>query len=335
MSSLGFDIGVRALLTAQTQLETIGHNLTNANTPGYSRQTTLVGTALPQTIRGLMQGGGVQAGAIRRAVDFVLQSQLARQSSSLGRLDTRIDTLTQIETLLGGTSGSGPSALMQKMFANINSLSATPDDSVLRTTTVQSAVSLTGRLNQLSGDMLELSRGVAQQLDDAVQNVNALAQKISVLNREIVSTEGSTSSANDLRDQRDQALSELAKYVGVRSVDDGHGAIRVLVDGRMLVSPVAVDKIKISHDSVDGAVTLKIGGADVDVSAGSVGGLLGMAQTHLPALSRKLDTLAASLIYEMNRVHSTGVGEDGPLQGLHGSNAPIDQNGDGNVSDEL
>jgi flagellar hook-associated protein FlgK len=335
MSSLGFDIGVRALLTAQTQLETIGHNLTNANTPGYSRQTTLVETAIPQTIRGLIQGGGVQTGAIQRAVDFVLQGQLARQSSSLGRLDSRIDTLTQIETLLGGTSDSGPSALLQKMFASINSLSATPDDSVLRTTTVQSAVTLTGRLNQLSGDMLDLSRGVAGQLDNAVQNVNTLAQKISVLNREIVNLEGSTSSANDLRDQRDQALSELAKYVGVKAVDNGHGAIRVLVDGRMLVSPVAVDKLQVHQDTVDGSVSLQIGGADVDISSGQVGGLLGMAQTHLPALSRKLDTLAASLIYEMNRVHSTGVGSDGPLQALHGSNAPSDENGDGNVTDEL
>jgi flagellar hook-associated protein FlgK len=335
MSSLGFDIGVRALLTAQTQLETIGHNLTNANTPGYSRQTTLIGTAIPQTIRGLIQGGGVQAGAIRRAVDFVLQGQLARQSSSLGRLDSRIDTLTQIETLLGGTSASGPSALLQKMFANINSLSATPDDGVLRTTTVQSAVSLTGRFNQLAGDMQDLSRGVTDQLDDAVQNVNVLAQKINVLNREIVNLEGSTSSANDLKDQREQAVSELAQYVGVRAVDDGHGAIRVLVDGRMLVSPVAVDRLQLHHDSVDGAVSLQLGGADVDISSGKVGGLLAMAQTHLPALSRKLDTLASALIFEMNRVHSTGVGADGPLQGLHGSNAARDQNGDGNVSDEL
>jgi flagellar hook-associated protein FlgK len=173
----------------------------------------------------------------------VLQGQLARQSSSLGRLDSRIDMLTQIETLLGGTSASGPSALLQKMFANINSLSATPDDGVLRTTTVQSAVSLTGRFNQLAGDMQDLSKGVTNQLDDAVQNVNTLAQKISVSTARS-STSKATSRLNDLKDQREQAASELA-YVGVRSVDDGHGAIRVLPTA-MLTSPVAADRLSIT-----------------------------------------------------------------------------------------
>lgn len=334
MSSLGFDIGLRALLSAQTQLETIGHNLANASTPGYSRQSTLISTAHSQLMHGLVQGGGVQTDAIQRAVDAVLHGRITSQTASLSRLDARIGILTQLETFLGGTSATGPASMLQKFSESLASLSASPSDSVLRTSTVQNAISLTGRLNQLSDDLHTLHGGLAKQVEVDVHAVNDLARQIDTLNREIVGTPGGAGAANDLRDQRDQALRELSKYVDVRSLEDSHGAARVLIGGRMLVSPTSYEQLRMKS-SAGGAFTLQIGGSDVEVGGGEIGGLMAMRDDGSSSLGSELDAFARNLIYQTNRAHSTGVSVDGPMQGLHGAYALIDQNLDGNVTDEL
>ncbi|MCY3001592.1 MAG: flagellar basal body protein, partial [Planctomycetota bacterium] len=89
MSSLGINIGLKSLLSAQAHLETIGHNLSNANTPGYSRQTLQVSSSSPLQIRGLVQGTGLDTTSITRTVDRILQGRITGQMASLGKLDAR------------------------------------------------------------------------------------------------------------------------------------------------------------------------------------------------------------------------------------------------------
>ena len=335
MSLLGFDIGVRALLTAQSRMETIGHNLANATTPGYSRQSVLVSASTPQTVGALLHGAGVQADAIQRAFDAVLNGRLSQQMSALGRLDAGGSTLMQIETLLGGTSETGPAKLLEKMFASFSALATAADDGVLRSSAVQSASAFAGRVNQLAGDVQSLKHTVASQLEIGARRVNELASRISVLNREIVNAEASSSAANDLRDQREQALRELSSHVDVRAIEDDRGGMRVLVGGRMLVSPSAAATMSVAHDTTDDSVSLRIGGEEVEVLGGQIGGLLSMSRSFLPKLAGDVDAFARNLIYEVNRAHSTGVALDGPFQALRASHALVDQDGDGNVDDEL
>src|SRR5687768_5991423 len=111
MSTLGVSIGLKSLLAAQASLETIGHNLANASTPGYSRQRVEISTSLPMQLRGLVQGTGLQADAISRAVDTLLHGHLTSQHSMLGRLDARLDVMSSVESFLGGASDSGTPVL--------------------------------------------------------------------------------------------------------------------------------------------------------------------------------------------------------------------------------
>ncbi|MEO6708633.1 MAG: flagellar basal body protein, partial [Planctomycetota bacterium] len=97
MSSLALNTGLKALLAAQSRLETIGHNVSNASTPGYSRQTLEVGTSGSMRIRGLIQGTGVEAQVVRRTVDHLLQTRLTNQGSVVARLEARVSGMGEAE----------------------------------------------------------------------------------------------------------------------------------------------------------------------------------------------------------------------------------------------
>ena len=335
MSNLGINIGLKSLLASQANLETIGHNLSNANTAGYSRQSLNVSSASPVRLRGLLQGTGVSADTITRTVDSILQGRISSQVSSLGRIGARMETISNVESFLGGTSESGMPALFKKMFQSFASLSTAPEDSVLRTGAVQSSVGVTTSLNQAAGNVQSLQRNVFLQMDATVEEVNALARRISDLNRQITSSEFGTSTANDLRDQRDQRIKELSQFVDVRSVEDARGAVRVLVGGRILVSPTSVEELKLGGDPASGNVTLSIDGQPIDSLGGRLGGLLALQTSYLPDVSGQLDAFARNLALEMNRVHSTGVPRSGPFSVLVSDNVLNDNSGDGSVTDEL
>ena len=93
MGSIGLNIGLKALLTSQSALDTIGHNISNANTPGYSRQNLQLSNAPSVRLRGLIQGNGVQADVVTRTVDELLNKRLLQQTSALERLGTRHQSL--------------------------------------------------------------------------------------------------------------------------------------------------------------------------------------------------------------------------------------------------
>lgn len=335
MSSLGLNIGLKALLTSQAQLETTGHNVSNASTPGYSRQTLRSSASAPMSLRGLIQGSGVQADVINRTVDMLLHTRITSQVSSLSRLDARIDTLSSLEGFLGGANDSGASALLRKMFQSFSSLSTAPEDSVLRTGAVQSSVSFAGQINALASRSVSLQRSTFVRLESNVQQVNVLATRIGNLNRQISGGELGTMTANDLRDGRDQAIKELAQYVDLRAVEDQNGAVRVLVGGRILVSPTTTEKMTIGGDPATGDVSLSIAGGAVDPGGGSLGGLLGVLRTQMPAFGGQLDALARNLIVEANRVHSTGLPTSGSFRTLTAANPLHDSDLDGSLSDEL
>ncbi|MCE9593701.1 MAG: flagellar hook-associated protein FlgK [Planctomycetes bacterium] len=335
MSNIGMNIGLQGLLASQSSLDTIGHNITNANTPGYSRQSLEVGTATSVRIRGLLMGNGVQASVVRRTVDQLLNARLVAQQSGVSRLDARLSVLGETEGLLGNTSESGIGKSMQAFFTALSNLSATPEDPVLRNGAVQSASQLASQFNQISTNLSGLRQDTIGRLQGNIDAVNTLAEQISGLNKQIKSTEGSGAMANDLRDKRENALRELAKLVDTRVVQDG-GSVRVLVGGSMLVSPSTFNRMELAT-AADGTLGVEIDGqaGAVTVGGGAIGGLLQAYQQVLPGVSTQIDALAHNWILEMNRTHSTGIGADGPFASLAATNAFVDVDGDGSVTDEL
>jgi len=337
MGSLPLSIGLRSLLTAQAGLETIGHNVANASTPGYSRQELMVSTAPGFRLRGLVMGRGVQADVVRRTVDTLLHARLARQDSVLGRLDARLNGLELAELAVGSTGDSGLPARLSALFASLSTLSAAPSDALLRAGAVQSAEDLATALNQAAKGLKDLRGDTLADLRSAVDAANTLAREIGDLNQRIPELEAGGNVANDLRDRRDQAVRELSELVEVRVVEEPSGALRVLVGGHMLVSPSKTSQLVVENDPSSGVTLLRMGaqGPLLSGEGGRVGGLTGLLDRYLPELAAELDGYAHGLALELNRVHTTGLAGSGPFTFLSATNPVGDVHESGRPGDEL
>jgi len=334
--SIGLQTGLRALLTSQRALDVIGHNVSNANTPGYSRQDLLIAATRPIDVGGLRIGSGVNPQVVRRTVDDLLQSRLVRQVSSLHRLDARLGGLSEIEALLAEPSDIGLSAGLSGFFDSISELAASSADPVLRAGMVQGATTLTDRLGELDAGLGTLRRDSEAQVEIGVEQVNALAREIVDLNKEITLAEASGQPASDLRDQRDLRLTELGRLVDVTYNESPAGVVRVSVSGRILVGDARAFEMR-ATGSLTGGVTLTIGGSStpLNVTGGKLAGLLGVSQGFIPGFRQDLERFARNLIVEVNRAHSTGAPQQGYFTRLTAEFAVEDQDSDGLRTDEL
>lgn len=336
MGSFGLNIGLRALLTAQSALETVGHNISNANTEGYSRQDLHVSAAQSLKVRGLQLGGGVQGDMVLRTEDRLLTRRIVSQTSLVQRLDSMLVNMGGVEALLGEPGGFGLGELMDGFFGSISDLSTNPEDVVFRTGVTQAATALTSQFHQLADELSQLKSEASERIDYFTSEVNIRAEQIVELNKEITKVEATGVTANDLRDQRDLALRKLAEQIDITYHEDDLGATRVLVAGQLLVGPTTVNELRAERDS-EGKVQLFVEGGTQPVTpqSGEIGGLLEFAEGFVPGLDAKIDELARSLILEMNRAHSTGIPQAGGFQQLSGSFGVQDIDSDGDLRDEL
>jgi len=336
MGSLALNTGLKALLTAQSKLETIGHNVSNANTPGYSRQTLEVSTSPGLRIRGLLQGTGVQADTVRRTVDALIEARLSTQSSVVARVMARVSGLSEAETLFDSAAGGNLDQLFKGFFGSLTQLSTTPEDPLLRSNAVQSAVDIGDKFRQLSAGSKDLARDTIARIETQVAQVNQLAERISRLNQQITGSESPSGTANDLRDAREQAVRELAELADVRTAEEPGGALRVLIGGQTLVTPVGFKQLTTAGDG-QSTLTVRIADSAVDanIAGGTIGGLLSVLRDFVPGLQQKTDELARNFILELNRAHSAGLPAGGPMSFLVGAGTLVDQDDDGQVSDEL
>ncbi|MBK7642607.1 MAG: flagellar hook-associated protein FlgK [Planctomycetes bacterium] len=336
MSNVGLNIGLKALLTAQTSLDNVGHNISNASTPGYSRQHVLISADPAITVRGLAIGNGVSAQSILRTVDALVQRRLVQQQGSISQLNQRLTGMSQVESLFSEPSDNGLNNLMQGFYTSLSSLSSSPDDLVQRTGVVQAAQSLTGRLNELTSSLSSARKDNASAVAAQVSQVNTLTTQISKLNQQIAAFEGGGAPANDLRDQRDEALKSLSKLVNISTNEGPDGYVTVLTNGALIVGKTKAYTLSATV-SFDGTVTIKAGSSPkpVNVSGGSIGGLMSLSQNFVPDLMTRLNALAHSLIGASNHAHSTGIPSAGPFQSLTGTNSVQDKNNNGDLGDEL
>ena len=335
MSQLGIDIGLKSLLASQSALETVGHNISNANTPGYSRQALALSSEPGILLRGLAIGRGVSADVVRRTVDALLSKRLVEQGSVVAELDARLSRMQQAEALLAEPGPGGLAARVEGFYSALSSLAANPQDPALRAGAVQSASGLAARFRDLAGGLAALRADSASAVVGGVGEVNALARTIAELNGEIRGFEARGAPANDLRDRRDLALLELGELVDV-SVHEGHdGAVTVLTGGALLVGGARAWRVSAELTPSGAELSIEGRSAPLEVAGGELGGLLRVARELVPGLEAKLDLFARELARAANRAHSTGVPAGGPFERMKAEHAFVDADGDGEVAGDL
>ncbi|MFA7606799.1 MAG: flagellar hook-associated protein FlgK [Rhodocyclaceae bacterium] len=231
------NIGLTGLNAAQGQLSTTSHNITNAGTPGYNRQTVVQTTLDPLFSGAGFFGQGTRITAVEREYSQFLENQVLSADNRRIEYATYAGQISQINNLLADAT-VGLSPAMQEFFAGVQEVAANPTSVPARQSLISTASAMVSRFQALDERITEVRNGVEGQIRVAVDSINVLADKIGEMNRQIVVAQaaGAGVPANDLLDRRNHLISELNQLIKVSTVDNGDGQVNVFVgSGQPLV----------------------------------------------------------------------------------------------------
>ncbi|MCB4366782.1 flagellar hook-associated protein FlgK [Hydrogenophaga taeniospiralis] len=312
--SSALNIGANALSTNLAALQVIGHNIANANTAGYSRQTVHTQSAGYQQLGGNYFGKGVELGTVSRSHDAYLTRE-AQLATSVAAADAeRLAKLTKLESLFP-TGANGLGAAMNDMLNAWADVASAPTNPSARVVVIARADELAARLRDTAGQMDALAYGAQQQVESSVTAVNRLAQDIASINQRIIDTAGARGEPNDLLDQRDALLTELNKYVQTSTVAADDGSVSVFVAGSQpLVLGRQANALAATRDTTDNSqlrVSFVQGGVTRELPqtalGGQIGGDLEFLNEDLPEMQNLLGRMALALNTEINTQHRLGV----------------------------
>jgi len=238
----GIETAKRALLTQRVALQTVGHNISNAATEGYSRQRVNLVAASPieapafrnSTMPGQI-GTGVEYDSITRIRDTFLDLQFRRENQTLAMWEVMDKTFTSIEGLLNEPSDNGLRAVMDKFWNSLEVLNRDPSLLSARIDLIGAAVNLTDTLNSIDKGLTDLTSDLESNISSTIVQVNTLTQKIADLNALIKRIEGPNQNANDLRDQRDLLVDQLSQLVDVNVTHMPDGSYTITAAGVTVV----------------------------------------------------------------------------------------------------
>lgn len=314
------DVAKTALFTAQRALTVTGHNISNVNTPGFSRQEVILTEQRPVDGNPGQVGTGVRIEQIRRVVDEFVNRELTQSHEELGRFTVLRDELYRLEHLLGDTQGQGLARQLSEFFNALQDATTTPAQVAPRSVVLSRASILSSTFAQLNTDLVKTRRAVDVQIGVTIDEINSLTGKIAQFNAQIKSAEVSGQNANDLRDQRDLAVNELATRVELLTLERPDGTVSVFTARGLVLVDQETTRNLVGVESPDDQALLDIGydigGAQPYVISDLIGtgklrGLLDVRDRTIPSVQRGIDALAGSLLTEVNQIHRAGYGLDG------------------------
>jgi flagellar hook-associated protein 1 FlgK len=317
----GFSIGLSGIDAAQKALDIIGNNIANAATDGYHRQQINLSPSYSSQTGDNLIGGGVDFKGVTRIIDSLLEQQILRQNSVSQQLSQEVQTMQTVESSFGEFSDSGGlNAAIDSFFNSMQDLVSHPAESIYQNQAVSSANAMAAQFRTLSSTVSTLQNQLKLETGNVVEQINNLASTIAQLNDHIERLEIVGTKANNLRDQRDQCITELSKLVGVDTTERDYGVVDVNIGSIPLVVGSSASQIESGLDQ-NGQIGIAAKGSfnySTDYSGGSLGGLLSLSNELVSGVQDKLNGLAAAIINEVNQVHFQGVGSAGSFTELAG-----------------
>ncbi|MEW6243579.1 MAG: flagellar hook-associated protein FlgK [Bacillota bacterium] len=310
----GIEIARRAMDAQRRAMEVAGHNIANANTRGYSRQRVSMTTTPPLVLHGageretIQVGTGVRIEDIRRIRNAFLDFQARKAQAMLGQWQTREQILSEVEALINEPSEAGLRSVLDQFWESLQELANNPESRAVRTTVIKQAGSLAVAFRHHRQVLTELVSSINLSIEAKIGEINATARQLAAVNEQIQRAVVAGQSPNDLMDERDRLVEQLAKSAGAVSMPSKNHTVHVLVGGGVLVSGNNFQQIELLSDG-----TLKWQGLALSVKpeAGQIAGYLQMRDHVIPSLIGDIDTLAASVISYMNATHRSGFDRDG------------------------
>ena len=323
------NMGARAMTAQQVGVEVTGQNLANANNAAYARQRVQLQTSTSTQTGIGMEGTGVEAASIQQIRDQLLDSQIQSESSVGGYWNSEQSALQNAQTQLNeflnldsasSTSSSDSSTTSQGLSTQLNNLfnafqdvATSPTDTSARQSLVNAAQTLASTFNQASQNLSTLSSQLNTSVSSGVTSANQLLSDIANLNTEISKATASGGNANDLVDSREADLESLAKLVNIQTTSNSDGTISVSIGGQDLVSGRNLSDTLATYADANGNLLVQTAtsATPLTLSGGSIQGTIDARDGALSTLRTNLDTMASSLITQVNGIYQNGYDLDG------------------------
>ena len=323
MASSLYGIGLSALNAAQLGLATAGHNISNANTAGYSRQRTEQAAATPLFSGSGYLGQGTQVVSISRIYSQFVSNQALEARTQNAAANAYHGAISQLDNLLADTN-AGLSPSLQDFFSSVQNLADTPSDPVARAALVSSGQSLVARFHTLDQRLSDVANSVNTQITGSVGEINSAARQIADLNQRILIAQGASGSQapNDLLDQRDHLVAQLNEQVRGTVVRDTDGSYNVFIgSGQALVIGSQSYRLSAVNDPSDpNRLTLALSSPgnnillqEASLGGGALGGVLQFRNESLEAARNQLGRVALALAGEFNDQQRLGQDLNGSL----------------------
>lgn len=241
----GLEMGKRALNYFRTGMDTAGHNISNADIEGYSRQRVEASSTDPYTEPGLSSptspgqiGTGVGVDAIVRIRDAFLDMQYQEESTVLGYWEQIEEVMNTLEVYVGEPSTEGLAAALDDFWSALEEVHTDPESSSAREALVQKTITLTTFLDQLTTNYDQYRESLNEDLALKVEEANSYIDQIAALNEVIAEVQGVGGNPNDLLDSRDLLVDKLSTLINCTvstSSEQSDGDYKVYLDGRLLV----------------------------------------------------------------------------------------------------
>lgn len=312
------NIGISGLRAQQAALNVVGQNITNASTPGYTRQRAEIESISGSSAVSFGVGSGARVAGITRIADQYIDEQIRTDTSLHSRLESMSANLSQLE---GGLFDSdfGVDSALRDLFGALQDAAAAPADLAARDFVLNSAEVLANRFHRLTERTQQQSLNINDALQSATVRVNEIGGLLTGINERIANLQGQSSGGalNAMLDQRQQLLKELAQYVSVSTAEQEDGQLNVFIGkGQPLVLGQQVGQLSVSNN---GELLLRpIGGGASQVvtsslNGGEIGGLRAFREDVLRPVQNEIGRLAAVIGATFNQQHSLGIDLRGEL----------------------
>ncbi len=309
--SASFQIGRSALAASQLAVQVAGQNMANAATPGHSRQVArIVSVGTSADASRARTGLGVAVIEVKRQVDLALQ---ARMDDSISREQAALidqQVLSQIESIINELSDTDLSSELTKFFNVFSELANNPSATETRAVAIEQGVVLSSFIRGLNADLVTMRAQIDSQVATRINKADEILSELASVNDAIVAAEQGVGNANELRDRRDMLVSELSQYIDISTIEQPNGAMDILVGSTPILLAGTSRGLGFRQETVNGelraVVYVKQTDQELDLSTGSLGAFLHQREQGVNAIIDDLNALASNLIFEVNRLHTSG-----------------------------
>ncbi len=316
----GLNTMVRGINQNQLALDTLGHNITNANTEGYSRQRVNPAATKPLEhhgmFGGLHVGTGVDSESLTRARDFFADKQYWQEEATESYTKFRQKNYDKIESVFNDSKKTGIKDELHKFFKAWNDLSVHASEPSKRISAIEAGKQFADRLEGAADSVQKQLHLVYREMDTYVKDVNQITQKLVELNKNIALAEANGAMANDLRDKRDLLVDKLSKYMSLHVYQTENGMYQIVSGGSSIVNGISRLELAMNgpienkrYGVNDYSLTFKDTNTLFEPGNGTLQAAVDSIKENKSYMD-KLANIAATFMTQFNDQHRAGAGID-------------------------